>query len=343
MDETDSSRRSFLRATAGLTAVAAAGSTAGCLDSVPIIGGGGELSAVPEDADGVMYADIATVLEDDGVRTVANAYYGARSESDWYEGPADFEEALEQFEDETDLDPEGANEVVAFGGYGGEYNIIDSEYGAFVLDAEWETDDVIDSLEESNDEDYSEEEHEGQPFYEPEEDFNSFVGVLGDDRVVVGQQDAVEEAIEADQGEDDGVSDELSSAYSDTRSAPVRFTSIMPDPGEYDTVPESYGRGDSAVDLGVLEDVETVSGSMYIDGDTRGIEVIMAADDEDTAGDLADVVEGAIAYAEDNTYDETAQELLGDLEVEESGSNVTITFERTIDELEELIEENMGQ
>ncbi|WP_246983481.1 twin-arginine translocation signal domain-containing protein [Halorientalis marina] len=343
MGKSDRSRRSFLQATAGLATVVAAGSTAGCLDSVPLIGGGGSLSAVPEDTNGVVYADIDAIREDEGVRTVTDAYLSARSESEWYDGPEDYEEALEEFEDESDLDPEGAHEIVAFAEYGGEYSLVDNEYTAVIVDADWDVDDVVDSIEEDNNYEFDEEEHSGQPFYEPDEDYGSYIGVLGDDRMVIGQEDAVEDAIDADQGEDDGIEDELDGAYSNTRSAPVRYASIMPDPGEHDSVPESYGRGEDEVDLGVLEDVTTVAGAVYAEGDTRGVEVTMTAEDTDTAENLTDIVEGAISYAEENTYDETAAALLGDLEVSQNGTDVTVSFERTIDELEDLIDENMGQ
>ena len=343
MGKTDSSRRSFLQAAGGLAAVAAAGSTAGCLDAVPFIGGGGQLAAVPEDSSAIMYANVDTVREDEGVQTVTNAYLSARSESEWYDGPEDYEEALDEFEDDADLDPEGLHELVAFAEYGGDYGLVNNDYTAAIMEADWEIDDVIDSLEESNGVEYDEDEHSGQPFYEPEEDYASFAGVLSDDRIVVGQEDAVEDAIDADQGEDDGIDDELSGAYSDTRSAAVQYASVMPDPGEYDNVPETYGYGEEEVDLGVLEDVTTVAGSVYAEGDTRGIAVTMAADDEDAASDLADVTEGVLAYAEENTYNETAVDLIGDVEVSEDGTDVTVSFEKSVGELEDLIDENMGQ
>lgn len=337
------SRRSFLRASAGLASVAAVGSTAGCLDSVPLIGGGGELNAVPEDTSGLLYADIDTIRTDEGVTQVANAYYEAMGEYDYYDGPESWEEALDEFEDEIELDPREAHEIVGFAGYGGDYGLVDDEYTAVVVWAEWDADDVTDSIARNDDDlEFEEDEHEGQTVYEPSEDWTSWVGVLGDGQYVVGQEDAVEDAIDATKGEDDGLESEVRNAYSNTRSAPFRFASLVPDPGEYDTVPESYGRGDEAVDLGVLEDVATVGGSIYDDGDTYGMAATLAADDSETAENLADIIDGAIAVYQDRTYNETASDLVDELDVSQDGSSVTVTFEQTLADLTDLIEENVG-
>lgn len=343
MTDQTRSRRSFLRASAGLASVAAIGSTAGCLDSVPFVGGGGQVNAVPEDANGIMYANLDAIRDDDGVKQVANAYYSAMAEYEYYDGPEDFEEALEDFEDNTDLDPSEAHTVVSFAGYGGEYGLLDNEYSAVIVTADWSADDVTDSIAGGNDNvEFEEDTREGKTIYEPSEDYYSYVGVLNDGRYVVGQEDAVEDTIDAVTGNDDGLEKEVKNAYSNTRSAPIRYASIMPDPGEYDSVPESYGRGENEVDLGVLEDVDSVSGSVYRNGDTRGFAATLAADDSDTASNLADIIDGAIAVYRDNAYDETAKDLADDLDVSQNGSSVTISFEKTISELTDLIEENVG-
>lgn len=341
MSERTRSRRSFLRASAELASVAAVGSAAGCMDAVPFVGGGGQVNAVPADANGVLYADLDTIRNDDGVQKVANAYYSAVAEYDYYDGPESFEAALEDFEDNTDLDPSEAHEVVSFAGYGGEYGLLDGEHSAVIVTADWSADDVTDTVGGDNVE-FDEDTRAGKTIYEPSEDYFSWVGVLKDGQYVVGQEDAVEDAIDAQTGNDDGLEDELQNGYSSTRSAPVRYASVVPDPGEYDTVPESYGRGESAVDLGVLEDVQTLGGSIYRNGETYAIEATLAADDSDTASNLADIMEGAIAVYRDNTYSETAKELADDLAVSQSGSSVTISFERTLSELTELVEENVG-
>ena len=343
MCNTERSRRSFLRAGAGLVSVGAVGSTAGCLNSVPFVGGGGQLNAVPEDANGLMYADIDTIRADDGVRRVANAYYDAMSEYEYYDGPDSWEEALDDFEDDIDLDPREAHSMIAFAGYGGEYGLVDNEYSALIVTADWSADDITDSIARNDDRlEFDEDEHSGKTLYEPSEDYASYVGVLGNNRYVVGQEDAVEDAIDATTGDDDGLEQEVRSAYSNARGAPFRYASVVPDPGEYDSVPESYGRGDSEIDLGVLEDVTSVAGSIYNNGDTYGMEATLAADDSNTAENLADIVDGALAVYQDQAYDETATELAGDVEVSQDGAAVTISFEKTLDELEDLIDENVG-
>ncbi len=332
-------RRELLRSAAGLASVAAVGSTAGCLDSVPFVGSpSGALDAIPDDADALMYANIDVIREDEGVETLTNTYLDRRSESDYYEGPEDFDEVLEEFEDESDIDPTKVHEITAFSEFGGSDYETFEEYGAAVVNADLTAENIKDSIENADNIDFEEAEHSGSVVYEPEEEGGPWVGALPSDEIVVGTEDAVHDAIDVKNGDEDALSGDLKDAYTSTRDAPFRFATNMPDPDD-SSVPEESGTGEDSIDFSPIEDVETISGTVYRDGDTRGLEVTMNAEDEDAAEDVEEMLKEVKDELDSEIEDGGAEEVLEDITIERNGSSVTSSLERTISELEELIED----
>ena len=332
-------RRDLLRSAAGLASVAAVGSTAGCLDSVPFVGSSsGALDAIPDDADALMYANIDVVREDKGVETLTNAYLDKRSESDYYEGPEDFDEVLDEFEDESDIDPTKLHEMTAFSEFGGSDYETFEEYGAAIINADLTAENIKDSLEDADNIDFEEAEHSGSVVFEPEAEGGPWVGALPSDEIVVGTEDAVHDTIDVKNGDEDPLEDELKDAYTSTRDAPFRFATNMPDPDD-STIPESDGSGDDSIDFSPLEDVNTVAGTVYRDGDTRGLEVTMNAEDESAAEDVTEMLNEVRDEVESETDNGDAEDILEDVTIEQNGSSVTSSIERTISELEELIED----
>ena len=281
-------RRELLRSAAGLASVAAVGSTAGCLDSAPFIGSSsGPLGAIPADADALMYANIDVIREDEGVETLTNAYLDERSEFDYYEGPEDFDEVLEAFEDEADIDPTKLHEITAFSEFGGSDYETFAEYGGAIVNTDLTAEKIKDSLENADNIDFEEAEYSGSVVYEPEAEGGPWVGALPSGEVVVGTEDAVHDAI----------------------------------------------------DFSPLEDIDTVAGTVYRDGDTRGLELMMNAEDESAAEDVAEMLNEVRDEFESETNNGDAEAILEDITIEQNGSSVTSSIERTISELEALIED----
>jgi uncharacterized protein YjbJ (UPF0337 family) len=330
----------MMRSPAGLASVAALGSTAGCLDSVPFVGSAsGALEAIPESADALMYANTDTIREDDGVRTLTNTYLDKRSESDYYEGPEDFDEVLQDFQDESDIDPTKLHEITVFSEFGGSDYETFAEYGAAIIDADLTAENIKDSLANADDIDFQEATHSGAVVYEPDEEGGPWVGALPSNEIVVGTEDAVHDSIDVKKGDKNALSGELKEAYTSTRDAPFRFATRMPDPEDNESIPQESGSGDDSVDYSPLEDVDTIAGTVYKDGDTRGLEVTMNTADESAAGDVAEMLEDARDQLESLTEDGDAEDILADITIEQDGSSVTSSLERTISELEALIED----
>jgi len=340
MTERHLSRRNVLRRATAATSLLGVGGLAGCSESLPASLGGssGAPSSVPEDAESIYYTDVDAVLGDEATKAVANAYIDVMSSSEYYEGPESYEEALQEFNDETDLDVENLSTMTAFAEYTeNDYGGTDaSEFSAALLEADWTEDELIEALEEAGD-DYGDSEHEGKPLYEPESEYNdTYLGILSEGHYVMGTKDAVEAAIEVEVGEKDAVSGELKAAFEGTQSAPVRWASIYPE----SSVPENPpAMGEAELNTDVLAEVDHVTGAVFKDGETRGIDVNLEATTEDAAKDVADLVDGSLSLARGSTQSETLEDAMRDVTVERDGTTVTISFERTIDGLTSLIED----
>jgi hypothetical protein len=333
-------RRQFLKAS---TALVGAAALSGC-SSVPLLGSdGSSLKGVPEDAEYVASADVTAFLADDGLTEVANAYFGLMTDSEYYEGPTDMEEALDQYEDETGLDPRKAKSMVSFGEYGGEsgYGVtgaLDQSYTGLIVESEWSIDDIEDAWEDQGMESLSEDEYGGKTTLTTDSDPALVIGVLEEGTFVFGTEDASEDAIDVWTGEGDGIDSDLKGAYDKSRDGHARFASEVPEGQLPQQVPT--GGGDR-MDADPLTEVSTTYGSIYADGDTRGGSLNMVAGDEDAAEDISDIMDGGLALMErqvESSGEQAMVDLLDKIDVSREGSTVTITFEATVEELTETVE-----
>jgi hypothetical protein len=334
------SRRDVLRAGAGLLTAGALGASAGCTqvqEAVPGLGGGGSGRAkqAPEDSQAVGYVDVQATLNSKATTEVVNAYLGVASQSEYYEGPEDYEEALETAEDESDLDPSGLQWAVGFGDYSS-----DEPYGGVLFNSNWAEDDVVDAIEETGS-DLDDDEYEGQTIYVPQGEYaTGSMGVLGNGKFVVGSENAVEDTIDVSKGNEDPIEQELAGAFNSTQnSGLVRFAGEVPD----DTIPDSYPpRGDDSIDLSAFQDVPYAGGSLYTKsgGDTVGMEMTMQAEDNSHAEDLKEQTEALITLAENREGTPSdAEDILSEITVQiRNNTNVAISYEAPLDDVVDSIE-----
>jgi len=319
MPESTPSRRAVLRTGGTLGGLAAAGGLSGCLGILGDGSGAGRVDAVPEDATTVLYANVSGFLDDDSVResideqieTFASATGGSDS-------PDSVEGVLDQIESEVGLDPRELNELITFGEAGSS-----DSFGAVVW-TDWSEDDLTDAVEE-NGSDLEEDSYEGSTIYEGES--GDLIGVLEDGTYAIGSEGVVEDAIDVHNGDADPVGGEVRSAYENTRDGYLRFAFTV----DEDLVPEESG---GQFDISVFEDVESGYGSIA-SGDTA-FQVTLSTTDADSAENVADVIEGGLATAEDQiegreSFGSSGEELVEQLlsaientEVSRDGSDVTV-------------------
>jgi hypothetical protein len=315
---------------------------AGCsavADRLPVGGGGQHLEFVPEDAESVTYVDASAVLNDDATKRLMNAYIDEASSSDYYDGPEDYEEAREQFEDETDLPPSEVDYQVSFSEYS-DYGMVGEYYGT-IASASWDEDAVVDAYEKNYGVTYTDDEYEGHTVYVADSEYVPQIGVLEDGLYVTGPIPAIEDVIDVKRGEEDALEDPLKSGYTSTRSAPVRYVGEMPPSVQQQD--EFTGPEGKVYSLEAIQDAEYASGSVYKNGNKRGTRTTIRAADEADAKDIEDLTSGYISVLEGQEgMDEEAEEILGNVTVERNGRDVVVSYEATVERLEELLDEAMS-
>jgi hypothetical protein len=330
------SRRQVLETAAAAGSAGLVASLAGCQQVKDAVGlGKNRTKQLPEDAETAFYVDVQATLNDEATKELANAVIDKMSEREGYDGPADWSEAKEKFQEQAELDPSKGKWSLTFSEIGGSSS---GQYRGTLFKGDWSEDDVVSSLEENNDAEYDESDHEGKTIYEPSKDYYQYLGVISDNKFVTGSEDAVEDAIEVAAAGGDKMAEELRNAYGNTRDAPVKYVSEWTTSG----MSETTTIGGEEIDVNALEDVEHVAGAIFKNGDERGLENTLTTEDEDQAADVADVLEavfGQVAEGEDAPT--PVRTMAGDVQVSQDGSDVTVTYEAPIDDLKKMLEQLM--
>jgi len=333
-------RRDALHAVAGLASAVAVGTVMGRRRSAPPAGSSA-FDVVPATADGLVHANVDTLRRDEGMRTLTTAalqQHAAYTATDGStDPPRNVDALLSDVEAEFERDPKTVHRATVFGDIGGGDDLFGG-YAGVVLGADLSAEDVKSGIENVDDISFSELEESGTVVYEPESDDGPWVGALRSDRVVVGTETAVTDAVDVANGERDAIGGPVRGAYADTREASLRFASRLPDPSENDAVPTGVGSGGQSVDLTPLDHVTTLAGAVYRDGDVRGLETTLDAADRRTASDVARVVRELRERAVSELGDDTVADVVADIAVERDGATVTTSVSRTVEELESLVD-----
>lgn len=323
-------RRDLLQETAGIASVAMVGGLAGCLDTILGSDDGAGIESVPSGADAIVRLDVPEILDDEGVERVTTTFLsGIEEQESNYEGPTNFEAALDEIEDEYGLDPRHIEETYVF------WSHFESSLGA-IVNISLSIDAVIDFLEDWENSSYEEDEYEGVRIYRPDRSTAFWVGHLETDVVVVGTEGAVKAVIDVVETDASGVDSELQDAYSATDEAPVRAGALVPGPSDTEAIDEISPDGE--IDYSPLDEVTTAKGTVDRDGSTRRAIATLDATNEEAAA-------GTVTLAEDlrtefqAEFDPWLAQLIADIEVERSGSEVTLALEQEIDDLETVIED----
>ncbi|ELZ06605.1 hypothetical protein [Natrialba aegyptia] len=305
--------------------------TAGCLG---VLGGGDSEPAehAPAGSNMLLHVD-ADVLSDEDNQQLVDAFASVEDE----EAVDDQGDVVSEFENETGLDIREANQFLLFANT--DEGPVD-ESGGIIVYSDWETDAVISAIEEEDETEYEQTEFEGEGvLYEPAEDPEygapQYVGDLGDGRFVFGPEAPVRGALEVEYGDADPVSGDVREAYDETRDGHVTLAMSLPD----GSVPENDPMTPN-VDVSAFQNVSVITGVYDTDGGEAGIEMGIHADSEDDALDVKDVIDGAISMFSGSTTNDDLKDTLREIEVEQDGTTVDVSYWNDIDELVELIESN---
>ncbi|MFB6105736.1 MAG: hypothetical protein ABEJ70_02055 [Halobacteriaceae archaeon] len=332
--------RTALATTAALVLVLAAGCA-----GLPGLGGGGggpppAPDQVPAGADYVVTVHVSELRSDDAVRRVLNASLSGGSAD---VGSTTTAGALDEFENETDLDGRKLTDVVVFGRYPPEDAPPESpDYAGFVLTTDWSESDLVTAIETDAQGSVSESTYGGKTLYELPTDAGgdaSYLGVLADGRFVVGTRAAVTDAIDVETDEADALDGDLRDRYEATREdGYVRFAAAVPQ----DRVPA--GQVGGRLDTEVFNDVTTVAGSQYADDGDVGANVTLTFASESAASDATNVIDGAVSLYSGMLPDDRTEvkAVLDGVTTTRDGTAVTVSTEASADTWTALLERLNG-
>lgn len=295
---------------------------------------------VPADVDMVVHVDMA-VMEDAKTRQLLNTMYNstpsASASATAESGPESMSESLQEFENETGLDPTKAEEVVIFGQTSEQASPSTSgpRYVGIILHADWSNDAFVSALEDADETEYTKTSYSGTTVYESTGTTGeaSWVGLLGDGQYVIGTEQAVKDTIDVTTDDADSWGGDLRSTYENTRDGYVTMAMDVPE----ERIPDQR-TGTSPVDPTQYNKVRILSMVYYTKSDGVGLEMRMKAKNTDAAKDVADVTDGGVSFVRGSIKDEAVKETLRDIEVSREESTVVVTFESTIDSLEDLFD-----
>ncbi|GAB7019680.1 hypothetical protein [Halostagnicola bangensis] len=348
------SRRQLL---AGGLGVAVAVGTAGCTDTLL---GNGDDDTKPVALEDIVPAETELLAELNGDALEADEYDRLLEELDDIEGGAiGIVETLDGLEAETDIDTRSATRVLVFDdesggesggkseaessdesedGSSGGPSFLDSTTVTAAVDGDWNTDDVIDSIEARQGTEYEATDFDGN-LYEPTGESGSAtapaVGVVGEGQFALGNEAAVRDSLEVRYGDDDPISGQLLEAH-DEQDA--QFTVVTRADGTLD--PDELDAFDIPIPVSfdILEEVTVVSRAYNVVDSGMRLEAGLYTDAESDAEELEEVLRGAIAALR-STSDDELGDALEEVDLERAETVVSIRYEGDEAAVIDLIEE----
>lgn len=315
MTDWSPSRRTVLQAGGAIGAAA----LAGCLGD----GGDGAtvdpdapIDLVPAGSQFVIHADVATLLNDDQLRSRLNELLGAAGEQNPL-GASDVQSALDRVESGAGLDPRALQTLTLFGGFGPEAP------SGIRFEADWEAAALREAV--GGGIEPETETYKDRSLYRYGE--TTVLGVLEDRQYVTGTAAGVEATIDVIAGDADPVAGSVREAFGAAPDGPLRFGFEVPE------TPDDGADGTGGFDPSTFGSVTRGYGGYVIDGDARSGSITLETADDEAAESVAAELRSARDGAQERfdsaeTDRELAAEfgaLLSSLTVGADGSSVVVS------------------
>lgn len=351
MGSRNRSRRSVLKTGAALASVGVVGSLSGCSGMLSDdgdtadgdSGADGAAGDIPARSSVAMSMSFDAVLEDQAVRGAVNNALSSQSDSASML-PSSVSEAFGMVEEESGVDPRKLNDVVLFGESSDDGD--ESEYVGWLVYTDWSQAELQSYLDEKRAStpdgetasggsygDVTTEEYGGTTVYvnEDMDDSTERMAILSDGTVVLGRAGATNDVIDIRNGDGDAISGELLSAW---EAASGEYATIA-----MDITPEDLPDGQAEAAAPTVRNIEYVYGSVYADGDKRGVRFNLETGSEQDAEDVKAFLDGQMALEEDTAEDPQTEAMLDNTEITTAGTTVVITNEVDIDTITPAIEQ----
>lgn len=319
-------RRDLLRETGTLAGLGVVGSLSGCLGLFGDSESGDDSPAkdVPSRAGALLHGDFQRLFTAEGVLTSADEALAKRERPAGT--PDSVEGMLEWLRETYSLDPRQLNRATAFVGR----DVVESEtlgrampeYWGVIGYTDWGDDAMRTSFRNAAPERVTESTHDGATVLEIGAESLS---VLGDGVVVLGSKPAVEDTIDVFDGSGATVTDSLRRAFDASAGEFARFAADV-DAAALAT----RTLGAQVTEVIPAESIGRVHGSVFDDGEGRGVRVIVGLGSATDAEQLAAQIDSFVGLVRAQGFDspplDRYERLLGGVETTTDGKQLTATY-----------------
>jgi hypothetical protein len=295
--------------------------------------GGGSanpIELVPQRADLVGMVDLSSILSDNDF---AGIYDRLPKKS---QDPQTLSDALDSVKEQIGIDLRHFGEGVFFG------NVSESGdnggYFGFIVRGDFSRDDLISAIETRAGIKLSIIEYKGYEIYTNGNE-TSALSFLSNEMLVIGGMVPVKDVIEVKEGDRAALSGEVLDTYNELGNALVKVASVIPESRR--GVLPSLSDG-SSIDLSSFADVEKGGLVLAKEGQTISLKVKLYFTNSKSAESAGRLVSLAQIFTDMLPIPEQGRalvpELLKKLEVNTSGTLLTISIEMTVSEIEDMIQ-----
>ena len=289
---------------------------------------------VPVGSNLIAQVQVAEILKDVDFA----ALYEAAPKED--EEPQTFDELLSLAFEESGIDFREFSDAVLFGDISR-----DEDYFAIIARGRFEEDQLLEAIERIGETPLTATEYKGRRIHSDQVDEDGLsLSVLGSDVLVLGAVDAVRAVIDVQEGDRDRASGKVYDTFIAMGDVLVRLTLEVPPELSQELeqaseiIPElGGGLGELPISLEAFKDLDAIGLVLDKDGETIKVEAQLSFTSEDSAADAGNVIDGLLKLARGLSPDEETKSLLDRVQVEATGTNLTILFEASVSDLEELV------
>ena len=285
------------------------------------------IELVPQDANLIANIQMSKIINDGDLRDAYNEFEKEPGQ------PQTIEEALDELVDEIGIDLRDFSEAVIFANI---TTIEQADYLGVIIEGTFNETQFIGNIEQQAGEELTTSDYKGYTLYTDEgEEFG--ITFLTSRVLLLGTMEAVKDAIDVSKGDREQVSGIIVDAYNRLGDALIKFAFELPEEAR-EALTEELVPGGIPISLDPFADIDIVGFALNKEAETITIQITPHFLSTDSAQDAKDTLSVTISLFSGMLEIPEMQELLGKIEVSAADSWVTIAFEITISEIEQLTE-----
>ena len=289
------------------------------------------IELVPQHVNIIGNIQVSRIVNDPDL---TEAYNKAEEES---EQPQTFEEALTAAIEETGIDFRNFSEAIV---YGDLTEFEQQEYLGFIVEGSFNQQQFINNFKEKANREFATSDYKGYKLYIDEED-EFGIAFLSDKMLLLGSTKAVEDAIDVRKGDRKQVGGSILDTYNQLGDVLIKFSFKFPEEARKALLEESSPE-EIPISLEPFADIDILGLALNKEGETISVYINSHFLSTDSTEDVYDTLLGAKLLFKGMIPDPEIKGLLDKISVNSTGSSVTIAFEMTLSEIEQL-QETFGQ